>query len=155
MNLEDYKIVPAAPEHVGALALTMRAEDVAEVWAAGRRTPREALFEAVKVSRNPKAALYDGRVLCMFGIAIPTAVFSLVGIPWMLGSAEMPKHARALLRLSRAYIQRESQEFFLVNYVDARYSAAVRWLRWLGFTIYPAEPFGDDQMLFHRFEIKG
>ena len=41
----------------------------------------------------------------------------------------------------------------LTNYADARNTTAIRWLRWLGFNILPAIPFGLDGLPFHPFEL--
>jgi hypothetical protein len=41
----------------------------------------------------------------------------------------------------------------LGNYCDARYTAAHRWLRKLGFTVHPPEPYGPKRALFCRITI--
>ena len=38
--------------------------------------------------------------------------------------------------------------------VDARNARAIRWLRWLGFRIHPAEAHGIQGLPFHRFEMR-
>lgn len=42
----------------------------------------------------------------------------------------------------------------LTNYVDARNAVSIRWLRWLGFEIEPAAPFGIHGLPFHRFSMR-
>ena len=42
----------------------------------------------------------------------------------------------------------------LINFVDARHGVAIRWLKWLGFKVFPAKPFGPDKLPFHRFEMR-
>jgi len=149
-----YEIVPATAEHILELAQTMRKADVDEVWAAAHRTPLEALQVSVACSSETFAGLADGRVICVFGVASAT-LLSVMGIPWMLGSEELPKHARAFLRRNKSYIRWLKSEYkLLANYVDSRHTDAIRWLKWLGFKLDPALPFGPDQVPFHRFEMR-
>jgi hypothetical protein len=148
-----YQIVPAAREHIPALVANLRAQDEAEIRSGGS-TPEQALTEAFDKSNEPLAVLFEGRVLAIFGVAKPHAI-SDYGMIWMLGSKEVPKHTKMLLRASKAYVKRELRKTsHLVNYVDAEYQEAVRWLRWLGFTVSPATPRGPNGELFHKIEIK-
>ena len=83
-----YEIVPATEEHILELAQTMRKADVDEVWAACHFTPAQALEVSVATSTEPKTGLANGRVLCMFGVSVPT-LLSDVGVPWLLGAEEI------------------------------------------------------------------
>jgi hypothetical protein len=146
-----YEIVPATFCHKIELARHMGAADVAEAWASHHARPFDALLMSAKGSRDTRAALADGRVICMFGVSQPTALSS-IGNPWMLGAEDLPRHARAFLRGSRVWMQEQLNLYgTLSNFVDARNVVAIRWLRWLGFTIEEARPFGADRLPFHRF----
>ncbi len=146
-----YEIVPATVDHAFELSRTMRLEDREEAWALDHLTPWEAIQVSVGHSGNIYSGLVDGQVLCMFGVGKRT-LLSEIGFPWMLSSTLVPKHVRAWMRGSQiAFKQMQSEAKVLENYVDARYTAAVRWLKWLGFTIHPAEPFGVDKLPFHKF----
>ena len=148
-----YAIVPPTDEHIHTLALDMSKADTDEVWAAGRKTPLEALEQSVSASPEPYVGLYQGRALCMFGIA-ELSILDNKGIPWMLSSDELKNHARPFLRGSRIYIDVMKVRYpFMINFVDARNRAAIRWLNWLKFRLLPAEAHGPDKMLFHRFEM--
>lgn len=147
------EIVPATTAHAEALAPVLRQADVLEVWAAGRRRPLEALLLSAAASRDARAGLADGRVVCMFGVADVTFI-SDYHVPWLLGAEELPQHARAFLRLNREYMAGARILYpVLKNWVDARNAQSIRWLRWLGFTILPAKPYGVDQLPFHPFEM--
>lgn len=151
--MPEYEIVPARQEHIRTLAPVMRQADVEEVWAITRDTPYTALRRSVLGSRDPKTGLADGRVVCMFGVA-NCSLLGDVGHPWLLASDELPQHFRAFLRRNREYVKRIRQVYPVMrNYVDARNLLAVRWLRWLGFSIYDAQPMGPDQLPFHPFEM--
>lgn len=153
--MPKYEIVQATEDHVAELAPAMRGADAREIWASSRRTPKEALDLSLAVSRDTaRAGLVDGRTVCMFGVARGTFL-SPCASPWLLASDELPKHARAFLRMSREYVQRLRQEYVeLSNFVDARNVYAVKWLRWLGFTVEPAVPYGPDQIAFHPFRMR-
>lgn len=130
----------------------MRQADVREIWAAGRLSPYTALRKSMETCPTAKAGLVDGRVLCMFGVGRLTAL-SMVGVPWMLGTSEIESNSRAFLRHSRAVVADMRQQGFslLANFVDARNTHAIQWLRWLGFTVSPEVPYGPDKLPFHPF----
>jgi hypothetical protein len=149
-----YQIDPATSETLAYIAEHMSKADREEVWAASHSTPLEALQKSMDGSSKAWVGLADGVPFCAFGVASST-LLSDVGVPWLLGTEDVPKHARVFLRVSKSYIHEQARwHKLLVNYVDARHARAVKWLRWLGFTMYPAEPFGPDQVPFHRFEMR-
>ena len=43
---------------------------------------------------------------------------------------------------------------WLVNWVDDRNTCAIRWLKWMGFTIHEPEPYGVANLPFRRFDMK-
>jgi len=92
--------------------------------------------------------------VCIFGVA-PASLLGSVGVPWMIGTQEIDSHAKAFLRRNKAYVERMSELYnYLVNFVDARNTRAIGWLKWLGFTILEAQPHGPDGLPFHRFEMR-
>lgn len=146
-----YEVVPATAAHASELARRMRCADRVEVWASHRTTPRQAVAQSMRMSRDTYAGLADGRVVCLFGVARATAL-SNDGMPWMLATPLLRKHAFAFLRRNRQVVNKWRAEYAtLANYVDARNTLTLRWLAWLGFTIEPAAPYGAEQLPFHRF----
>ena len=90
----------------------------------------------------------------MFGIGRMT-LLSQVGAPWLLGTEEIAKHGMHFLRASKRYIESQRKRYsLLLNYVDARHIIAIRWVRFLGFELLPAEPIGVDRMPFHQFRME-
>lgn len=149
--MTTYEMVPATADLAEQLIPNMREADRVEAWAAGMMTSREALLSSLDISPDPQAILGDGRVLTIFGIGTWT-VLALRGIPWLLTAEEMPRHARRLIPLSRAYIDDARRRYkSMGNYVDARNTKAIRWVRWLGFTVDPAKPFGPQKVPFNYF----
>lgn len=146
-----YEVVPATLTLAMKVAANLREADVAEVWAAGRVTPDQAMLTSLEVSKDPQVGLADERPVCVFGVG-EWSVLSLKGIPWLLATDELPSHARHFLRESKNYMREVKTRYRLLeNYVDARNVQAVKWLRWLEFTMEPAKPFGPDRLPFHRF----
>ncbi len=149
--MTTYEVVPTTTDHVVDLALDMRQEDQDEIWAAAHFTPWEALVSSIRLTDETYTGLADGKVLCIFGIGT-ASLMSNIGVPWMLSANLVAKHTRAWARGSKVVFKHMAKGTDrLENCVDARYTSAVRWLAWLGFTIHPAEPFGMDQLPFHKF----
>ena len=69
----------------------------------------------------------------------------------MLTTEKMKDHPRELLKWSKIFVESWQEEYpLLQNYVDARYAPALRWAKWLGFTIEDTFPFGPDAVPFYK-----
>lgn len=146
-----YAIIPATPAHIPYLAENMREVDRAEIWASGHETPTHSLEAGLEHSLLCWVALADGVPFCMFGVA-PLTLLGGTGIVWMLGTDGMTMHKRAFLRGSRPVVSAMKKPFHkLENWVDARNSLTIRWLRWLDFTFEDAAPYGVEGLPFHHF----
>lgn len=149
-----YSIRPATTEDLQRVAENMDPADAAEVWASSHRTPASAVLVSSRVSRETLAGCVDDRAICVFGVGQRTLMDNR-GIPWLLGTPEIKDHARAFLRASKRWVQAEAQRYeALENWVDARHTRAVQWLKWLGFELEEPRPFGVEQMPFHRFTMR-
>lgn len=138
-------MLPATEEDACELAPLLRAEDRDEVLALGL-DPVDGLLQSVAGAHEAWTYRTDGRIICMAGVG-PLSLIGATGVPWLLGSDLVPAHRRAFLVETRRAVARWLTFFpLLSNVVDARYDAAIRWLRWLGFTI--GEPFPLGQGLF-------
>ncbi|MBB6211013.1 hypothetical protein [Novispirillum itersonii] len=137
---------------MAALAPRLRAADVAEVWAAHRALPEQALAGSLAVSDWAGAGVVGGRVEALFGVAAD-AGDPHTGIVWLLASPVLEAHPLTVLRYSRMVVDHWQRRYrLLTNWVDARNRVSLRWLRWLGFTVFPAVPYGPDGERFHRVE---
>lgn len=137
------EIVRSQPEHLQAMEI--RPEDKAEFWAAAKVDPKDALRASLG---DAWACLVDGEPVAVFGVT-PPALLGGAAMPWLVGSVNL--NPRLLVKPARAILAGWDYER-LENWVDARNTKAIRWLRWLGFTIHPAEPYGVMGLPFHRFE---
>jgi hypothetical protein len=148
----DFGVRRATPADAVDLAPRLRRADVDEVWAASGSGPNDALLRAVEA--GSWAGTVDGEVEAIFGTH-PMTLLGDVGCIYLLGSDAIERHARPFLRMSRRYVQAVRQDYgVLMNWVDARNAASVRWLRWLGFAIMSPAPFGPFGLPFHRFEMR-
>lgn len=146
------KLLTPTAAHIAQLADTMQEADVQECWALGRMTPFDALSYSVLGSRDPKCWVVNDRVITMFGLASITQLTDH-SVPWVLCSNQVQKLYRPFLRGSKILAEQwKSENRVLRNWVDARHTRAISWIKWMGFTLKPAVPLGPDQMPFHQFE---
>ena len=87
----------------------------------------------------------------MFGVA-PVSVLGGVGSPWLIGTGAIADVSRQFVRECRGYVDQMHNVYpELVNFVDTRNAASIRWLRWLGFEIQDPVEFGINGEMFHPF----
>ena len=142
------------PADVDELVASMRDQDVAEVLAAGYADTRTPVAEGVQRSVMCWTCRVDGKLAAIFGLAPFGGMLSDTGVPWLLGTDEVPRHRRILARVARPYIARMlAQTPRLMNVVHADNTVAVRWLARMGFKLSPAAPAGPHGALFHSFEM--
>jgi len=97
----------------------------------------------------------DGEPVAVFGVAA-MSLLSGKGAPWCVGTSHLDRCPGALVAAPPAYIDRMRAEFpDMHNYVDARNTRSIRWLRRMGFAIEDARPMGVAGLPFHRFTMKG
>lgn len=150
----DYAIVPATLDHAGHVAAFLRAADAAEVFASHGLDAQSACRLSVVQSVEAWAGLADGEPVCLFGVA-PVSMVGGEFSPWMLGTFSLDRHAGAFLRRNRAMVQQWRQRYpVMSNQVDARNTASIRWLRWLGFSVGPEHPAGILGLPFHPFTLR-
>lgn len=152
--MPSYAVVPASAEHVAAMLPQVRQADRDEVWAAYAELIEVALPRSLVLSTHAWAGLVDEQVACVFGVA-PVNLLAGHGAPWMVGTALVERHAFAFLRRNRQYVATMRSTYNrLENWVDARNSAAISWLGWLGFEFDQPMPYGPFGQPFMRFVMR-
>ncbi|HVJ44378.1 MAG TPA: phage protein Gp13 family protein [Dongiaceae bacterium] len=77
------------------------------------------------------------------------------GIIWMLASPDIasPEIRREFIQRSREMCDRLHERYtVLTNYIDARNTLHLRWLKWCGFEIVnTVQEFGHGRLPFHEF----
>lgn len=129
----------------------LREADHKEVISLGT-DPLAGLLAGVRQGREAWTARVDGEIICMTGV-VPLTAIGPTGIPWLLGSDLVGANAKHFLRESRRLVARWQEMFpVLRNIVDDRYTAAIRWLRWLDFRISDPVLVGPNRMPFRIAE---
>lgn len=130
LTIEDFTAADLAD-----LSQRLTTDDRAELEAAGLGVD---CLEGVPA----KALRWHGRLVCLFGV-VPQGAG---GVPWMLCTdtlREVPR--RQMTEVSRCVVAEWRARFDrLTNYVHRHHAQALRFVRWLGFTIdeTPAGPDG-------------
>lgn len=136
------------------VADNMREDDRLEVWASSRSDATTAVLRSVSVSTHAWVGYYDGRPVCVFGVA-PLSMVSGEGTPWLLGTDELVRRPRAFLRRCHRYVAEMLAVYpILTNYVHDGNEASKAWLGWLGFTLHDPAPHGPDKAMFRKFEMR-
>jgi hypothetical protein len=135
-------MLAATHDDVHELAPRLRAEDRAEVLALGI-APVDGLLHSIAGAQEAWTYRADRQIICMAGVT-PLSLIGRVGVPWLLGSELVLQHRRTFMTESRRMVAYWLTRFdVLRNVVDARYEAAIRWLRWLHFKIGEPFPLGN------------
>jgi hypothetical protein len=115
---------------------------------------KKAIQVAFNRSDHKWSVYANGDFVCIFGIH-PMGLLSDNTIIWMLGTDLIEKHKGAFIRHSREYIQAMLNVHpMLTNYCDVRNTKTIRWLKFMGFTFFDAEPYGIKGYPFYRFELR-
>ena len=147
-------IRPTEPGDAARLFADLRPSDLAECQAYGQADIGAGIEASVRRSVLCWTALVDGEVAAILGVA-PLNILTGMGSPWMLGTPLVDRYQRVLVRKTPEYIARMLKAFpHLVNFVHARNTTSVRWLRRLGFTLHEAVPYGPLAEPFHPFELR-
>lgn len=111
----------------------------------------QLIHQSVSMSTDVFAAERDGRLIALWGF-VPLSLVSGVGVPWALGTDEMFSIGRSLTRLAQASLAVMSATYpTLRNYVDARNTRSIEWLKFIGFEIGEPVPYGAAGLPFHPF----
>ncbi|MDD2709803.1 MAG: hypothetical protein PHV34_17610 [Verrucomicrobiae bacterium] len=154
-HLTECVIVPAEARDVLSLKGALRKSDRMEVEACSGQNPSRALEQSWERSEMSWAgrAKHNGEwsTWGILGVA-RLSMCSSTGVPWMLGSDEMNRNLLRIGRSSKYYVDVMLQHYSqLENYIDARQTRSIKWLKWCGFRVEPAHPFGVKGLPFHRF----
>lgn len=147
-------VIEAQNFHIPYIANNMRPDDANEVWAASRKTPVLALKASLILSQYAKTIMVDDEPAAMFGVSDLNRLTGK-GVPWLLGTSKIERVSYRFLKGSKVYLKDMLSGFScLENWVDARNTVSIQWLKWLGFDMMPSEPYGHFGLPFHRFYME-
>lgn len=151
MSSLEVSFKPAQDHDAVYLAENIRDSDRQESIAAHMLMPLEALRYSLARSDLSYTVFFDGRPAVIFGVSRPH-MLSKEGIIWLAGTCEIEKNPKRFLRKSCDVLSVIEQGYSrLYNYVDARNTKTVSWLKWLGFTLEEPRPYGALGRPFHYF----
>lgn len=141
----------SVPDDIHSLSSSLREPDRLEVLASGS-TPFEALTESHKASTVRLSLLFNNKVIGMFGIA-PKTILGERAVIWLLTAPEVEQIKFTFVKLSKRYVKLFLEQYpILENWVDSRYTQAIKWLKLLG------AKFDWEQQVngvpFYHFEIR-
>lgn len=144
-------IRPLEHGDIEIIAASAREADVNEMQACAGATVAQCLEQGLQHSLRAWVIESNGLPLAAAG---DTLAGIGVGVPWMVTTNHIDSNPRGFLRASKALMQEMLQRHhLLVNYVDERNVAAIRWLEWLGVTMAPAAPYGLYGLPFRQFTL--
>jgi hypothetical protein len=152
-----YWITATAAPDLALLREHLRTLDREEIENAGH-TARQSLWRGYRNSILCEAAWIDGEVAAVWGLAVGqrpgVSLLGDVGAPWLLTTPAVEKVPIAFVKEGKKVLDRmRAVKPKLENHVLSSYSAAVRFLILLGFTVEPPEPVGKGGTLYSRFHI--
>ncbi|EKT4522798.1 hypothetical protein QEM13_002041 [Pseudomonas putida] len=144
---------PVDDELIAQVVANVRMQDRIEFECLRGLSVEEELRYSISESLNARAFVVDGRVIAMFG---DIKLNDNVGVPWLISTTAVDRYARPFLVACDREVAAMRQRYkVLINYTDARYVKALRWLRWLGFHMHDAVPYGVNGELFHPMTLRG
>ena|SRR3990167_8870523 len=134
------RVVPPLPQDVFVIARNMRLADILELEACGL-TPLRALERSVKASEKAFTVLFDGVAVAMFGVRPieDDTVLGRVarGEVWFLTGEGFERRPLSALKLARRVIRQLLERYdVLLNFIDGRYTQALRFAAALGATFH-------------------
>jgi hypothetical protein len=143
---------PATSSDIEELVPRLRQSDIDECEAMfGVDTTLDIALHGLRTDGVAFMAVRDGITIAVFGVG--KGEWPGYGVPWMIGTNALDKCGRELMADARSCLA-VWHRFYptLHNYVDARHTKSIRWLKRLGFTVRDAVPMGVSGFPFHPFD---
>ena len=147
------EVLPIEPEDIAVILRDVRQADIDEIVEGLGVSLENELADGIAGSLNARKIVVDGHIVAIFGDAVHSVLGS-IGVPWLISTVHVERHARAFLKVCKPEVQGMlTRHRHLFNYVDARNTAAIRWLKWLGFDFGEAVPYGPKRLPFYPFTL--
>ena len=150
MSKSEARIELPTPEAVAHILDNVREGDIEEIMASHGVHPRYIVPLAVN-HEETRVGIVNDEPICIFG-ASRMSLVAPGAAPWLLATDGLYGHRVAFLRRCRDWVREMHSKYgYLENYVYDRNTAAVQWLKWLGFDMDEPAPYGRKHKLFRRF----
>ena len=151
---EALTLRPAHRRDADMIAPLLRDADKTEVLRLGGGTLSQTLRLSVQRSAHAGLWSYQSAPLALFGV-VPTSLVGGVAAPWLVGTPELAHCRKPFMYHTRLWVDAWLAQWpVLENFVDACYTSAIRWLKWLGFDVHDPAPHGALGRSFCRFTLE-
>jgi hypothetical protein len=133
------RVVPTTIDHLVVIADDVRDVDAYELKLFTGMKPLEALCLIFDTSQKKWTILHGDRPAVFFGCNVTNVLFKTAS-PFMIATNYAAGRPRLFAKVSRE-AQKAFEGHFLINYVLASNASAIKWLKWLGFTLGPLESY--------------
>jgi hypothetical protein len=141
-------------EDIYDLFWRMRISDIQEIYASHHATPKEALKRGFKNSFICLSIILNGKVIAMFGCSTEYLCGDRATI-WLLAAPELEQIKLRFLKNSKKFIKLFLEYYpILENFVDARNTKSIEWLKFCGAELEDPKPYGKEQLPFRYFSFK-
>lgn len=136
------------------IAPILRQADVDELEASSGLPPLTSLLHGIGTGRSWVIRETGKDPVALFGV---TPFSKTVGIPWMCGTDELSRNKRFFIQHAPAHIAEMLRCYpgGLINYIDARNTAHIRYIKHFKFQIdgFVSE-YGAQKLPFYRFSMR-
>jgi len=146
-----FELVLALHKHARMLEPRLTPACVAEITGLSGISALDTMQNAIKASSKAYTCLVNGQVEAIVGI-ISHSILSKRASIWLLLSVDARKYPITLMKMSKIFLGLALSKYDVIeNVVDERNVDAIRFLKWNGFTIEPAVPYGPNGLSFHHY----
>lgn len=148
------QVLPVSIDEAEHIASIVRPADYEEITGALGIDLVDGLKVCFGDSLKASKIIVDGQIVAVFGDSVHDAQLG-IGVPWLISTIHVEgRNSRAFLKVCKPEVQEMlNRHQLLVNFVDARNTHAIRWLKWLGFKFTEAIPYGHKGLPFHQFSM--
>ena len=132
------------------LSKRLREEDYQEIKAGSGLSPLVSLTLGLHLSDVPLVICNkNNKPVAMLGV-VPQGLFGAI---WMVGTEDLKKISLSFIKNCKGVCDVLQKDYQLLNnFVDARNTLHINWLKWMGFTfINKHKQYGVERRLFYEF----
>lgn len=153
MSRPVVELKPVDEAAISYVVTHVRDADRVEFECVQGQSVEDEVRNALEQSESAQAFVCDGQVVALFGCI---RYDDRIGVPWLISTHAVTRYRRQfLIQCKREVEQMRQHHHALINYTDARYTLALRWMLWMGFDQQEAVPYGVNGELFHPFTMRG
>lgn len=144
--------VEATADHMAEIAVTARQQDKDEVFYQTGKPLSECLDYAYAVSPWSRAAYWGGKLAVVWGTEMIDNG-KAIGCPWLTATPAIYTAKKEFKELSLEISKQLRDGYmYLANHVYTKNTAAIKWINWMNFVVYPPVRHGPQKKMFHPFD---